>query len=278
MNRRSPARPPVDSRPAHGGRGRRAALAWLVLACATGARADVLRVEEGVARVPGGGATLYREQHWIRSAAGRPLERLVLYRCADGTAFARKRVDYRGSALAPAFALDDRRTGYREGLRRDADGPRVFVREGAHAPESTRRLDAAALVADAGFDEFIRLHWAGLVAGQRLPLAFAVPARLRSLPFSLQKLGSATVAGEAAWVFRLRLDGLLGLVAPAIEVSYGQASRRLLRFEGLSNLRDDGGDRQLQARIDFAAPARTGSEAEWKQATAWPLSACRIGQ
>jgi hypothetical protein len=41
----------------------------------------------------GGGALLYREQHLLRSAGGRPRERLVMYRCPDGRAFARKRVD-----------------------------------------------------------------------------------------------------------------------------------------------------------------------------------------
>lgn len=276
MNCRSPPRPPAAI--GRGAPARRLALALLGLACAAGARAEALRFEEGVARAPGGGPTLYREQHWIRSGGGQPIERLVLYRCADGTAFARKRVDYRGSALAPAFVLDDRRSGYREGLRRAAGGASVFVREAQGEAESTRALDAAALVADAGFDEFVRAHWAQLVAGQRLPLDFAVPARLRSLPFALQKVGNSTVAGEAAWVFRLRLEGWLGLVAPAIEVSYGQSSRRLLRFEGLSNLRDDAGDGQLKARIDFAAPARPGSEEEWRQAATRPLAACRIGQ
>ena len=89
------------------------------------ATAEPLRYEEGLARAPGGGALLYREQHWLRLREGRPLERLVLYRCPNGVAFARKQVDYRGSAPAPAFALEDARSGYREGLRRT--GPRTVL-------------------------------------------------------------------------------------------------------------------------------------------------------
>lgn len=238
---------------------------------------DALRFEEGVARNPSTAAEMYREQHWIRSQAGRLVERLVLYRCPDGTAFARKRVDYRSSVISPAFAFEDRRSGHREGLRR-ATTPMLFFQAPGAAAERMARIDKAGFVADAGFDEFIRRHWSGLATGRAMPLEFALPSRLRSLPFSVRRQGSAMVAGEKAWVFRLKLDGLLGLVAPSIDVSYGQASQRLLRFQGLSNLRDDAGKDQLVARIDFPKPAAASDEVRWQAAAATPLSACRTGR
>lgn len=236
-----------------------------------------LRFEEGVARNPATSAEMYREQHWIRSQAGRVVERLVLYRCPDGTPFARKRVDYRNSAISPAFAFEDRRHGHREGLRR-ASAPTLFFQAPGAAAERLARIDKSGFVADAGFDEFIRRHWSALAAGRAMPLEFALPSRLRSLPFSVRRQGAAMIAGEMAWVFRLKLDGLLGLVAPSIDVSYGQASQRLLRFQGLSNLRDDAGKDQLVARIDFPKPAASSDEGRWQAAAATPLSACRTGR
>ena len=253
------------------------AIALVLIAVSDLARGSALRVEEGVARNPRSAAELFREQHWIRSAGEQAIERLVLYRCPDGTAFGRKRIDYRESALAPAFLLEDRRSGYREGLRRDAT-PALFFRPGANSAERSAPLDSARLVADAGFDEFIRLQWSRLLAGQTLPIEFAVPSRLRSMAFSVSRAGETMLAGEKAWVFRLKLDGLLGWLVPAIEVSYGQQSRRLLRFEGLSNLRDDAGEHPLVARIDFADPARAASEVQWRAALQTPLSACRAGR
>ena len=238
---------------------------------------DALRFEEGVARNPSNSAEMYREQHWVRSQAGRPVERLVLYRCPDGTAFARKRVDYRSSSISPAFAFEDRRSGHREGLRR-ASAPTLFFQAPGAVAERLARIDKAGFVADAGFDEFIRRHWSGLAAGGAMPLEFALPSRLRSLPFTVRRQGASMVAGEKAWVFRLKLDGLLGLVAPSIDVSYGQASQRLLRFQGLSNLRDDAGKAQLVARIDFPKPAIASDESGWQAAAATPLSACRTGR
>jgi hypothetical protein len=98
------------------------------------------------------------------------------------------------------------------------------------------------------------------------------------MAFSLQPAGAAVVAGEPAWRYRLKIDGWLGLLVPAIDVSYGQSSRRLLRFEGLSNLRDDAGAQAQRTRIDFASPARAADEGQWRAALAAPLSACRTGR
>lgn len=256
-----------------------ACCAWVLAVLAMPVGAAGIRFEEGVARDPVHGRELYREQHWLRHQDGVPLERLTLYRCADGGAFARKRVDYRRSRLAPEFELEDARSGYREGLRRTGGLPTLFFRERAGGAESARALAAASLVADAGFDEFIRRHWTALAAGQRLPLEFALPSRLRSLGFTVQRTGALrTVAGESAITFRLALGGMLRWIAPHIEVSYGERSRRLLRFEGLANLRDERGDGQWVARIDFAAPPRAAAESGWRQAATAALSACPRGQ
>jgi hypothetical protein len=248
----------------------------LALAASQAAAAE-LRFEEGIARNPEARTELYREQHWIRSQAGQPVERLVLYRCPDGTAFARKRVDYRDSATAPAFTLEDRRSGYREGLRRSGAAT-LFVKDSGEAAERAAAITGKALVADAGFDEFIRGQWSALVAGRSLPLEFAVPSRLRSLPFSLQRRGETVINGEQAWRFELRLDSWMAVFAPKIEVAYGKQSRRLLQFQGLSNLRDDRGVDSLVARIDFETPVRPSDEAAWAAAARQPLSACRAGR
>lgn len=253
-------------------------LAGLVLAAAPPTvAATTLRFDEGIARNPDSAIELYREQHWLRSEGDRPLERIVLYRCPDGTAFGRKWIDYRVSTTAPSFVFEDRRSGYREGFRRDG-GAELFFRAKAGAPEKFAFVRSAPLVVDAGFDQFIREHWAPLVAGKSLPLEFAVPARLRSMRFSVRRAAGARVASEEAWIFRLKLEGLLGLLVPAIDVSYGRQSQRLLRFEGLSNLRDDAGHQPLVARIDFGAQPREASEVQWQAALQTPLSACRTGR
>ncbi|GAB2667134.1 hypothetical protein [Arenimonas aestuarii] len=247
------------------------------LALASSPALAALDFQQASARDPDSGDLLYTEHHLLRHQDQQLRQRLVVYRCADGTAFARKRVDYAASALAPAFHFEDVRLGYREGLRRGGDEPELWVQASTGDDERSATLDAGAgLVADAGFDEFIRRQWQPLLAGKTVPLEFAVPSRLDSYGFTVRRRGSSEVAGEGAEIFRLRLGGLFGLLAPHIDVAYGRDSRRLLWFKGLSNLRDDRGEEQLQTRIDFPRPAQPADEARWQAMVSEPLSACRV--
>lgn len=251
--------------------------ACLLLALGTSATAPAqateLRLERGEARDPGSGELLYVEQHLLQLEADTPTQRLVLYRCPDGTAFARKTVDYRQSRQAPEFSFEDVRIGYREGLRRSPE-PELWFAD--HNRPRRASIDEAALVVDAGFDEFVRMHWPALLAGEALRFAFAIPARQRSYGFALRHVGDRVIDNIPAAHLRLQLDGWLGRLLPGVDLYYSHQSRRLLRFEGLSNLRSDSGDGQLRARIDFPAPARPASGDEWQAAAAEPLRSCRM--
>ena len=92
-------------------------LSWalaLLTACPPAmANADIQR-QEAQAYARKGGALVYRESHW-RYRQDEGARRLVLYRCPDGRAFARKMVIERRRAQAPDFEFEDARDGYREG-------------------------------------------------------------------------------------------------------------------------------------------------------------------
>ncbi|MFZ5636181.1 MAG: hypothetical protein ACOY82_06290 [Pseudomonadota bacterium] len=244
----------------------------VLLGLALPAQARLIAVE-GDARDPDNDRLFYRESHLVRHEGERPVERLVLYSCPDGTAFARKRVDYRESALAPAFELIDAR-GYREGLRRERG--RTLVWSGETAPRAIA-TGAAPLVADAGFDEFLRLRWPRLTAGEAQPLTFAVPAFGRSLPFKVRNTGLRREGDDRVQRFELRLDGLLGRVAGAIRVDYDAADRRLRRFTGPTNIRDARGE-QIEARIEFPRPPRPVDAQAWETAMGRPLARCALGR
>jgi hypothetical protein len=230
---------------------------------------------QGEARLPGAGTLLYEEHHLLRrDPAGQPRNRLVLYRCPDGAAFARKDVRYGEATQAPEFALFDVRFGYREGYELGSS----FVQRSGKAPLQRKPVTTGeALVIDAGFDEFVRGRWDELQRGEALRLEFLVPSRLSSFGFRLLKLRSETIGGEPASVFRLALSGVFGWFADAIEVSYRDSDRRLMRFAGLTNIRRDG-DNNLVAQIEFP-PAREApaAEAAWAAAEREPLVDCQLG-
>ncbi|WCE03791.1 hypothetical protein [Pseudoxanthomonas sp. JBR18] len=206
------------------------------------------------------GRMLYTESHWI----GEGGQRTVLYRCPNGQPFARKRVSD-GSA-APDFELVDARSRYREGVRGHGSARKVFsATDGKERSAVLPR--ASAQVIDAGFDRYVRDHWTALAKDQDTRIAFLVPARQANLDLRI----AAGAAKDRTRQFRLTLDAWYGGIAPSITVTYDNDSRRLLRFEGVGNIRDAKG-RYPKVRIEFPAnTVGTATQAQMQEASSMPL-------
>ncbi len=233
------------------------AILFLVAANAAASAAEVLRYD-GSARDADSGALLYRETHYLQQTAERIEQRVVLYRCPDtDAAFARKMVRYGLRAEQPDFELIDARLGYREGLRRNADrSASTFVQLNRGSNENRQLLSAnQAFVADAGFDEFLKQHWDALQSDAAVRLEFLVPAQLATIGFKIRKHREQRVGKRDASVIRLSLGAWWGFIAPHIDAAYDQQTRTLLRYEGLSNLRDGEG-RNLNVQVEFPPEAR----------------------
>ena len=202
---------------------------------------------EGVAYSPDNMAIAYRETHWLYRE-GDVDRRLVLYRCADGTAFARKRLTEFPSAAAPDFEFYDAGIGYREGVTGDGRHRTVFAQGPGALPLRQRELDLEADdVVDAGFDAYIRAHWGAITPRQPLRAAIIVPGRLEAVPVVI----SETRDGDAG-LRRLvmRLDTWYGVIVPSRTLDYESDSHRLLAFRGIGMVRDVRG-RNLDVRIRF---------------------------
>ena len=220
------------------------------------------------------GEFLYTEHHIMKHQEGRIRERVVLYQCADGAPFARKTASYVQS-VAPDFVFEDSSNGVREGVRDDGASRTVFFRAGHDAPEKTATLKLGPDgVIDAGFDEFIRENWRSLVAGHTLTMHFLVPSRLSSMDFHVRYLGSGAEQSTGE-MFRLEVAGLLKWVAPSIDVSYTPDDHALVRYQGLSGLRDQKGE-NLHATITFRTEDRRRADAvAFSAAVQAPLAPCR---
>lgn len=251
-------------------------LMLISLALTPSAWADsVVRFEQGKAWDAQKKRVLYTESHWTRYVNKAPVERTVLYQCANGTPFARKEISYSLSVLAPAFSFRDVRHDYQEGLRWQNGSPMVWhIKNGVRSDKPLS--NKSNLVADAGFDEFIRLRWSTLTNEGRQTLNFALPSRLNSYGFKLQDTGNTVYRNEQAQVFSLGLEGLLGLIAPDIEVLYSKETRRLLRFKGISNIRDDSGKEQIDTLIEFPLKDAIVTPAEKTKAQSVMLKSCQV--
>ena len=251
------------------------ACAILLLAPALAAAKAEVRYEQGKAWNTGKTRLMYTESHWTTSENNALKNRTVVYRCADGTPFARKEINYTRSALAPEFSFKDVRFNYQEGLRWQKDGPELwFVR---NAQRQQKLLgNSGTLVADAGFDVFVKNQWPALSAARRQSLQFAVPSRLTSYGFNLQRINSLPFNKEPAQSFKLSVDGWLGFIAPNLEITYSRNTKRLLRFKGLSNILNDQGEKPVNALIEFPLLDQVVSAKDQQQAQSILLKSCQL--
>lgn len=254
------------------------------MTCAAGAAPAVGPDPESYLRYDGAargadGSLLYREQHLLRLRDGALTARVVVYSCPDGRPFARKLLRYDASPLVPDLQFEDRRSGVRQSLRNQNGRLSLEARDVHHGrPVSANLAAETGLVADAGFDEFIRRSWDALVAGQ--PVAFRLLLLTDGSVVNLRatRVGSELLSGEPVERFRVSLSGLLGLIAPDIEVYYAVRDHVLRRFSGVTNLRDEGG-KPVRATIDFPAAWRTSTtDAAWSAALSGELVAHCAGQ
>lgn len=218
--------------------------------------ADLYFGYEGNAFELASGKMIYIESHYLHFVDAALSDRVVLYRCPNGKPFGRKVMQTKGKPLMPEFELTDARFGYREGLATRPGGLTVFYQASSKKREKFDTLDAKrALVADAGFDEFVRTHWTTLVGGSSVALDFVVPSQLDYLGFKVKWVKKSAIDGEAVQVFKLAPSGILGWVTSGLDVTYADSDRSLRQFAGISNIRDLSGD-NYEAKIEFPKAKR----------------------
>jgi hypothetical protein len=241
----------------------------LVLGGALPAPAHAAEHQMGVATAASDGRVLYREYHWRFDEGGVP-RRLVLYRCPDGTPFARKLVDERGGS-APDFEFVDARDDSSEAVSRHAGGRTVRIRERGGKVEVADIPERANAVIDTGFDTFIRGHWTQLGNGRALVAPYLVPGRSDWLDFRIRHVRDAVEAGVPVRRIRMTLAMWFGFIVPAIELTYLRDEHRLVRFEGPGYLRNAAG-KHPKVRIDFPAAPRPADAAAIAEARRVPLT------
>lgn len=221
------------------------ALAWTLLCPVPANAADRY---DGLAYAPRSDALVYRETHWRYLDRG-VAARLVLYRCPNGDAFARKQVLDRPSSTTPDFELVDGRDGYREGVRTVAGGREVFWQRSRDTAPQQRKLEVGAgAVIDAGFDALVRSQWVPLIAGKTVSAKFLLPSSQDFLKVNIRRQPRNAEPGTAR--LGMRLDAWYGFVAPETELVYRLRDRWLLRFEGMGSIRNANGRHEV-VRIEF---------------------------
>lgn len=200
------------------------------------------------------GEVLYLEDHAVRRAGERLLGATTIYLDPAGERIAVLHTDFSRDPFAPSYVFEDLRSGAVEAVTVSAEGLEL------RAPKGSRilgRTTAAGrrIVTGQGLDRLVRDRLDVLARGEVLALTYAIPSRLDAYDMRVRALGSR---GGATARVRVEFSSwVLRLLAPSLEVEYDGATRRLLRYRGVSNLAFEGGENP-EVEITYAYAEEPG--------------------
>lgn len=198
------------------------------------------------------GEFLYSENHSEFYEAGKHLYSTVSYRDAAGREFASKKIFFAPNPMQPTYELKDGRDGYLEGIRREGGATVYYARRKADQELRAKQVRAPEpAVFDGGFDYFVRKNFDLICSGANQAFNFAVPIELDYFRFRVARQS----AGDTCRM-QLELDNaLLRAFVKPIKLWYDARDKRLLRYEGISNINGPDG-KSLKVRIVFTYPGR----------------------
>lgn len=227
-----------------------AALALGALAPALPSAAERVDRFQGTARGRDG-AVLYLESHDVRRSGDRLHSATTTYRDPEGRVLAVLETDFSRDPFAPSYRFRDLRSAAVEVVEVSAEGVTLGAGDRIRAL-ALPAVPSRRLVAGQGLDRYVRDRLDELEAGSELRVAFAIPSRQDFYDFRVRALRGE--GNDRTVRVRVEIDSwVLRLFAGSLDVEYDRASRRLLRYRGLSNLTDARGDNP-EVEITYAYP------------------------
>ncbi|MEQ9450587.1 MAG: hypothetical protein RJQ07_03295 [Pseudomonadales bacterium] len=206
----------------------------------------------GVARDTSNGTIAYVEHHQYLPSG----RHLVSYYLSDGTVIATKEMTYPGLPQHPEIDQQDLLRDEQITLSITDQTLNVRKRTPRGTNEFTLTVDDETIV-DAGFDAFIRSHWAHFADGTEQQYKFAVAGEPRLLTVLITKEPGATHA------FTIKPKNfLVRLFVSDIQLRY-DTQQRLQSYQGLTNLKVDARNVLIQFSHYTTAAPLTRPLAQW---------------
>ncbi|TGL86835.1 hypothetical protein EHQ68_16230 [Leptospira congkakensis] len=201
------------------------------------------------------GKYIYSDNHKEYYNNGKHIYSDIQYKDAEGKVFGTKHIEFDKNAEVPSFKTEDFRDGYIEGADVKGKSVRLFSKRKKEDPLSERTyIPKTPAVMDGGFDYFVRNNWEPLTKGERLSFHFLTPIQLDDYKFAAEKIRDGEWKGRPALYLRLEIDNfILKQVVKPFLLVYDVRTRRILQFEGLSNINDENG-KSLKVKIVYDYP------------------------
>jgi len=186
---------------------------------------------------------LYFDNHTEKLENGRHIFSEIEYTDPTGKVFAKKKINFQKNPTLPDFILEDFRDGYIEGAEVKGREIRVFYRKSfdSEMEEKTFPIPENPVV-DGGVDYFIKANWNKLLEGKKLNFNMFAPSKLNYYKLRVVKTKLAEFKGKKALYLKIDLDiFLINIFLPSIIVVYDLETKRIVYYEGISNINDEKG-------------------------------------
>lgn len=201
------------------------------------------------------GKLVYSDHHKEYFRDGKHDYSEIEYRDNTGKVFGKKRIEFYKNPLVPTFETIDFRDGYTEGAVVTGRSVRLFYKRKKEDPLEEKTYEPSLpAVMDGGFDHFVKQNWDEVFAGKRLGFHFLAPVQLDDYKFAVDFIKKDKWKDRDALYLKLEVDNfVLKRVVNPFFLVYDINTKRILQFEGLSNINDENG-KSLRVKITYDYP------------------------
>jgi hypothetical protein len=187
------------------------------------------------------GKIAYTEKHLVTRDNGVIRKSETTYYKADrATPIASMVSDYSRSVNMPTYEFKDLRSGYKEGLRYQDGVYTIYNAEPKKKEESAPLSKTEAVFSCQGWHYYLIENLAKLEK-QEIALNLILPSELDFYSFKIERVEST---GDQV-VANLELSSwLLSMFAPNLRLVYDKKQKKLVEYQGVSNILDSEGERQ----------------------------------
>lgn len=181
----------------------------------------------------------YVEYHTVKYENDKVSESQTIYYDANNNKIGELISEYSFGPQFGSYDFRDIRAQHQDGAKVAVDGIRLYRKQSREADiEKTYLTKEEDQIVGQGFHQFIVQNLEQIARGEVFQIQLVLPSRLDQYEFRIRK---RKINGDTLYI-RLEIDNwLLRMFAPHVDAEYDLKTRRLLRYEGISNLEDAAG-------------------------------------
>ena len=205
------------------------------------------QVFNSVARVDG--KIAYLESHTVIYNGSLPTSSLTVFFDLSGKKIGIMRSDFTPNFATPSYILRDYRYQIIKGLRWSKENVETFTREKS-SPRFVRKFpnnSQQVRIAGPGLVFFIAANLDKLISKKIFDFQYIIPGRIEAFDFYIKLIAHNSEVAE----FEVKMNSWpMRFFSPALKLIYSIQKKRLIFYEGPSNLRDDDG-KMMNVDIKF---------------------------